>query len=139
MPSRIILKHTGHCPIPILSEKPNVPIIGFNKHDFGPVFFGLPFKLAKKSGTDPVPLVWLVHPERIDIRAVPSVYAADKTGYDPAVLVRDLFLDGNVFVLARREGFVVLAQPAGEKLRILFAPVTISYSLGFDGSCLMTV
>ena len=121
MPSRIILKHTGHCPITILSEKPYVPIICFNKHDASSVFFGLPLKLAKKPGTDPLLPVRLVHPERIDIRAVPSVYAADKTSNDSAVLVCDLFLDGNVFVLARREGFVVLAQSAGEKLRILFA------------------
>ena len=113
-----------YCPsiedITILSEKSYVPIICFNKHDASSVFFGLPLKLAKKPGTDPLPLVWLVHPERIDIRAVPSVYAADKTGYDPAVLVRDLFLDGNVFVLARRECFVVLAQSAREELRIFF-------------------
>ena len=115
--SRIILKHAGHRLIAVLSEKTHVPVKCFKEHSACAVFCGLPLKLAEQPGADPLPPVRFVHPERIDIRAVPSVYAADKTGNDPAVLVSDLFPEGNVFVFARREGFVVLAQPAGKKLR----------------------
>ena len=121
MTSRIILKHAGHCLIAVLSEESHVPVICFNKHNTCAVFSGLPLKLAEQPGADPLPPVRIVHPERIDIGAIPSVYAADEAGNDPAVPVRDLFPNGNILVLARRECFIVPAQPAGEELRIFFA------------------
>ena len=122
------MKHAGHFLVSVLFVKLDVPIIGLNEHDSGAVFLGLPLKSTEKTGADPLSPVRLIDPQAINIRAVPAVDAPCDPGNDPAALVLDLFADGDICMLSRREGFVVLAQPE-----------TISYPLVFEGLCSMTV
>ena len=100
MPLRISLQHAGHCPVAVLSVNGLVPVTGFYVQEIGAVFLCLPLYLPEKAGSDPLPPVRLVHPQVVDLRTVLAVDAPCDPGDDPTAFVRDLFVDGDVCVLA---------------------------------------